>query len=475
MLWIKRFAWLGLCLCLTAGLAAAESSGQWPVASGQKAEECRELQTGHRPLTTDHSVLLDFYSDWCGPCQSMRPAIDALVNDGYAVQRVNIDDRPDMARQYGVTAIPCFVVLQRGREVDRVNGVVSLDRLKVHLTRVSRETDVGGTGLASGTPHPAWRYEQPVGYRAAVVRIFCEDAARVQAIGSGTLVKWNGRLVVLTARHVVKDAQRIIVELCTKRAHRAKVIRMDAVWDCAVLELVGQPEGVEPAELELGSGAVQREGNRLESCGYGPDGRLACNSGLFLGYKRSAETPQGPDDWMVFSGHARSGDSGGPVFNERGRLVGVLWGTDGQEVVGVQAGRLHKLLDAAVPEPKPLVVQERAIRERNPTPPREPACASGVCCPAAYGKPQPVLTWRDGAQRKDTELDARIEAIIAIEERQARAAATITPVKPEPPAKDAATIASKNNDASSGVAVAVILGGLAVGGAFCALTKRKPS
>jgi hypothetical protein len=95
---------------------------------------------------------------------------------------------------------------------------------------------------------------------------------------------------------------------------------------------------------------MQHEGDRLESCGYGPDGRLACNSGLFLGYRRSAQAPQGPDDWMVLSGHARGGDSGGPVFNAQNRLVGVLWGTDGREVVAVQAGRLHSLLDAAVPE-----------------------------------------------------------------------------------------------------------------------------
>ena len=92
------------------------------------------------------------------------------------------------------------------------------------------------------------------------------------------------------------------------------------------------------------------EGNRLESCGYGPDGKLACNSGLFLGYKRSTQAQNGPDDWMEISGHARGGDSGGPIFNQQGRVVGVLWGTDGEHVVGVQAGRVHKLLDEAIPD-----------------------------------------------------------------------------------------------------------------------------
>ena len=139
-------------------------------------------------------------------------------------------------------------------------------------------------------------------------------------------------------------------------------MKVDAVWDCAVLELMGQPEGVEPAEVELGNEAMQQEGNRLESCGYGPDGKLACNSGLFLGYRRSTEAPAGPDDWMVISGHARGGDSGGPVFNQRGRLVGVLWGTDGQEVVCVQAGRIHALLDAAVPAAKTIVAERKSLQ-----------------------------------------------------------------------------------------------------------------
>ncbi len=105
------------------------------------------------------------------------------------------------------------------------------------------------------------------------------------------------------------------------------------------------------------------------SCGYGPDGQLACNSGLFIGYKRSTQAIHGPDDWMEISGHARGGDSGGPIFNDQGRVVGVLWGTDGDHVVGVQAGRIHKLLD----EPVPDRIEQKAevllvALERNPTP-----------------------------------------------------------------------------------------------------------
>lgn len=292
------------------------------------------------------TTLLDFYSDWCGPCQAMMPTVDQLVQDGYAVRRVNIDQEPQLAEQFRVSSIPCFVVLDEGKEVDRIVGGVSVERLKVKLHR--RPAPIA-TGDKRG-PKPAWRYERPTGHRAAVVRIYCQDDGRSRSIGSGTLVRWNKRMVVLTARHVVQDARQIIVELHTKRTHYARVLKTDVIWDCAVLELVGQPEGVEPAEMEFGDAAMMQQGMRLESCGYGPDGQLACNSGLFVSYKRSTQAQNGPDDWMEISGHAREGDSGGPIFNEQGRLVGVLWGTDGEHVIGVQAGRIHQLLDAAVPE-----------------------------------------------------------------------------------------------------------------------------
>lgn len=313
------------------------------------------------------TTLLDFYSDSCGPCRSMAATVDGLARDGYAVERINVTEHRDLATKFNVTAIPCFVVVEQGREVDRVVGVTTAERLKVKLRRPPARIEVD---VKKREPHPAWRYERAVGHRSAVVRIYCQDAAHSRSIGSGVLIRWGHRIVVLTARHVVQDAKQIIIELPTKRIHRARVLKADPVWDCAVLELIDKPVGVEPVDVEFGQTAMQQPGNRLESCGYGPDGKLACNSGLFLGYRRSTEAKNGPDDWMELSGHARSGDSGGPIFNAQGHVVGVLWGTDGERVVGVQIGRIHKLLDEAIPAE---VEQKALVRlssfERKPTPP----------------------------------------------------------------------------------------------------------
>ena len=105
--------------------------------------------------------MLDFYADWCGPCQSMAPTVESLARAGYAVRRINIDQQPDLARQYDVSAIPCFVVVQEGREIDRVTGMTTIERLKVKLQRRSAVRTVrspqaapippGDTSVPSGT------------------------------------------------------------------------------------------------------------------------------------------------------------------------------------------------------------------------------------------------------------------------------------------------------------------------------------
>lgn len=76
--------------------------------------------------------LLDFYADWCGPCQMMKPTVEDFIKNHpeIKVTSINIDDEEDLAEQYEVSTIPCFVVLKDGKELRRTAGVLSPKKLE---------------------------------------------------------------------------------------------------------------------------------------------------------------------------------------------------------------------------------------------------------------------------------------------------------------------------------------------------------
>ena len=76
--------------------------------------------------------ILDFYADWCGPCQMMKPMMEEFekAHPEIKVTAVNIDEEEELAEKYDVSSIPCVVVLKDGEEVKREVGVVSLKKLE---------------------------------------------------------------------------------------------------------------------------------------------------------------------------------------------------------------------------------------------------------------------------------------------------------------------------------------------------------
>lgn len=76
--------------------------------------------------------LLDFYADWCGPCQMLKPTIEEFekAHPEVKVTSINIDDEEELADKYGVSSIPCLVVLKDGEEVKREVGVMPLKKLE---------------------------------------------------------------------------------------------------------------------------------------------------------------------------------------------------------------------------------------------------------------------------------------------------------------------------------------------------------
>ena len=70
----------------------------------------------------DAPVILDFTAPWCGPCQSMKPAVAQLEKSGFPIKAVDYDKSP-LVRRYKVTGIPTFIVIDaEGRELDRTSA-----------------------------------------------------------------------------------------------------------------------------------------------------------------------------------------------------------------------------------------------------------------------------------------------------------------------------------------------------------------
>ena len=77
-----------------------------------------QIKNSEKPL------LLDFYAEWCGPCRMLSPVIDKIAEerDDIIVAKINVDENPQLASQFGVISIPTLVVMKNGEVVNKSSG-----------------------------------------------------------------------------------------------------------------------------------------------------------------------------------------------------------------------------------------------------------------------------------------------------------------------------------------------------------------
>ena len=83
-------------------------------------------------LKSNKKVLVDFYADWCGPCKMMSPIVDEIADsysDKVKVCKINVDEAPDIATNYGIMSIPTLIFFENGNAVDTVIGLTSKSEL----------------------------------------------------------------------------------------------------------------------------------------------------------------------------------------------------------------------------------------------------------------------------------------------------------------------------------------------------------
>lgn len=413
------------------------------------------------------TVLLDFYGDRCPPCRAMDPIVQQLAAQGYPVQKVNVEQRPDVARSFGVTSIPCFVMLVDGREVDRAVGPQSPDRLLQMLSRAAPPPGPSGTAptnddfsttanarsAAENSPAPsgagpayapAAAARDPFGSAApaqsltavgspdrsapapaasrsaadagddhllaATVRLRVVDPTGISK-GTGTIVDARqGHALVVTCAHIFRDSQgkgQIEVDLfgpTRGKTVAGRMIDFDLNNDVAVLSI--EVDGPVAAARIAPQGYRVGPGDPVISCG--------CNHGADATLLRSRITAVDRYlNWpnLSIAGESVEGRSGGGLFTEDGLLIGVCNARDPQLREGLYSAlpAVHQLLDR---NRLSFVYQQRGPAEAlaaAPASQRIPAAA-----PAEAAGPGGRFIQNDAASRAgETAQPSRLPLVLA--------------------------------------------------------------
>ena len=90
------------------------------------SQELEKLLAGEKP------VVCDFWASWCGPCRMLSPIVDSLAEETPSVKvcKVNVDEQPELAMQFGVQSIPMLVVMEKGAIVNKTVGVQPKENIK---------------------------------------------------------------------------------------------------------------------------------------------------------------------------------------------------------------------------------------------------------------------------------------------------------------------------------------------------------
>ena len=82
-------------------------------------------------LDSDRPVLLDFWAPWCTPCRMVGPILDEIAAERSDIKvcKINVDEQPALAAQFGVMSIPTLVVIKNGQEVNRSVGALPKARI----------------------------------------------------------------------------------------------------------------------------------------------------------------------------------------------------------------------------------------------------------------------------------------------------------------------------------------------------------
>jgi len=98
----------------------------------ERVKEVTDKSFEREVLQSDKVVLVDFWAEWCGPCRMLAPTIEAIAEQHSAsasVVKLNVDDNPVSAANYGIKGIPTIILFNQGKEVERIVGVTGKESI----------------------------------------------------------------------------------------------------------------------------------------------------------------------------------------------------------------------------------------------------------------------------------------------------------------------------------------------------------
>jgi thiol-disulfide isomerase/thioredoxin len=134
-------------------------------------------------VQSGEAVLLDFSAAWCGPCRQMAPLIGEIAAAGWVVRHVDVDRELDVVRRFGVSGVPCYIMLVKGQEVGRINGATTRGELEQLLAKASAPLGGAAPNAAAVAPvrQPAAGMPLPGGQAAAPLAIEPRSRSRTPA------------------------------------------------------------------------------------------------------------------------------------------------------------------------------------------------------------------------------------------------------------------------------------------------------
>jgi S1-C subfamily serine protease len=290
----------------------------------------------------------------------MEPILARLAQEGCPVQVIDVNQQPDVVKQFQLTGVPTYVALSAGRETGRLVGATSYEKLVELYAGAGGRVQSPAPGAVQPTDYRAAEPRQPAANAAvASVALGAEQAARATTVrlkvedaggfgfGTGTIIDTHeGEALVVTCGHLFRESQgkgRISVDLFAAGVAQpvdGQLIAYDLDRDIALVAIrVSSPVQAAPVAPP---GKQVKPGDRVFTIGCDKGSDPSVRATHITAVNKYLGRPN-----FTAAGQPVDGRSGGGLFTADGQLIGICNAADPADDEGVYAGlaSIHWQLD----------------------------------------------------------------------------------------------------------------------------------